>query len=297
MSEREVRVTEDELHALVDGELPEDRREDVEAWLASHPEDAARVAAWCTQNDVIRARYGSVADEPVPERFDLARLVRSGRSWRRLGVAAAVAAFVIGGVAGWFGRGFWEGAPAARVVVADALDAHRLYIAEVRHPIEVRAQEAHLIPWLSRKVGYQLRAPDLVPFGLKLMGGRLLPGPHSPAALLMYEGPSGERFTLYCARAGTPETSFRWREGGPVAAIYWVEGDLGYVLSGPADRTRLNKIAEATYEQLERRPSAPPRRSELPGLSLPNNVAGFTPCADPICPTGQRRDATLAAAR
>ncbi len=34
-------VTEDELHVYVDGELPADRREAVEAWLASHPEDAA----------------------------------------------------------------------------------------------------------------------------------------------------------------------------------------------------------------------------------------------------------------
>ena len=39
-------ISEDELHAYVDGELPADRRGAVEAWLASHAEDAARVAAW-----------------------------------------------------------------------------------------------------------------------------------------------------------------------------------------------------------------------------------------------------------
>ena len=53
-------VTEDELHVYVDGELPADRREAVEAWLASHPEDAARVAAWRAQAEAIRARYGAV---------------------------------------------------------------------------------------------------------------------------------------------------------------------------------------------------------------------------------------------
>jgi anti-sigma factor RsiW len=162
---------------------------------------------------------------------------------------------MVGGLSGWFGRGAWDGTPSARVVAADALEAHRLYIAEVRHPIEVGAKEAHLIPWLSRKVGHQLRAPDLAPFGLKLMGGRLLPGPRGAAAMLMYEGPSGERYTLYCSRAASPETAFRWRDGGQVAAIYWVEGDLGYVLSGPSERERLQKIAESTYEQVERRPN------------------------------------------
>jgi anti-sigma factor RsiW len=268
MSDREVRITEDELHALVDGELPDDRREDVEAWLAGHPEDAQRVAAWRTQADLIRARYIGIADEPIPERFDLDRLVRANHSWRWFGAAAAVAAFLVGGTLGWFGRGVWDGTPAARTVAADALEAHRLYIAEVRHPIEVGAKEAHLIPWLSRRVGHQLRAPDLAPFGLKLMGGRLLPGPRAAAAMLMYEGPSGERYTLYCSRAATPETAFRWRDGGPVAAIYWVEGDLGYVLSGPSERERLQKIAESAYEQLERRPPPGERQSLQKSSSL-----------------------------
>lgn len=269
MSDGELRVTEDELHALVDGELPEDRRADVEAWLAAHPEDAQRVAAWTAQIERIRARYAGVADEVVPERFDIERLVRrTKRPWLQLGVAAAaVGAFVLGGAAGWFGRGAWDGAPGARVVAIDALEAHRLYIAEVRHPIEVGAQEAHLIPWLSRRVGHQLRAPDLAPFGLRLMGGRLLPGPRGAAAMLMYEGPSGDRYTLYCSRAASPETAFRWRDGGSVAAIYWVEGDLGYVLSGPPERERLQKIAEATYDQLDRRP-VPAERPPLQKSSL-----------------------------
>ena len=42
-------ISEDELHAYVDGELPADRRNAVEAWLAAHADDAARVAAWRTR--------------------------------------------------------------------------------------------------------------------------------------------------------------------------------------------------------------------------------------------------------
>ena len=38
-------VSEEELHAYVDNELPADRRTVVEAWLSTHPDDAARVVA------------------------------------------------------------------------------------------------------------------------------------------------------------------------------------------------------------------------------------------------------------
>ena len=49
MMDGDPRVTEEELHAYVDGELAADRQRTVEAWLASHPEDAARVAQWRAQ--------------------------------------------------------------------------------------------------------------------------------------------------------------------------------------------------------------------------------------------------------
>ncbi len=90
------------------------------------------------------------------------------------------------------------------VLKSEALSAHKLYIAEVRHPIEVRAGEQHLVPWLSRRVGTALRAPDLESFSLKLLGGRLLPGPIGPAALFMYESPTGERYTFYCSKSQAP---------------------------------------------------------------------------------------------
>ena len=106
MIDRDPPVTEDELHAYVDGELPADRRDAVEAGWPSHPEDAARVAAWRVQADAIRARYGAIADEPVPARLKLDRLARAGAHWRAIAAAAAAAlAFLVGGVAGWMARG------------------------------------------------------------------------------------------------------------------------------------------------------------------------------------------------
>jgi anti-sigma factor RsiW len=260
MIDRETAVTDDELHAYVDGELPADRIKAVEAWIATHPEDATRVAAWRAQAEMIRVRYGGVARDPVPPRLDFDRLARADRKWTWYAAAAVLVAFVAGGATGWFGRGALQVPPPAPAptVTADALEAHKLYIKEVRHPIEVPAEAQHLVPWLSKRVGSTLRAPDLTAFGLKLMGGRLLPWqPDKPAALFMYESESGERYTLYCAKTAGPETALHYNEAGQIAAVYWGDGDVGFVVSGPADRYKLLKVAQAAYEQLDRRPTRP----------------------------------------
>ena len=255
MVDRERTVSEEELHAYVDGAIAGGECAVIEKWLESHPDDAARVSAWRAQADAIRARYGAAANEPVPARFDLERLTRANRKWPRLAAAVALLAFLAGGTAGWLGRGTWEGSAPSALVTAEVLDAHKLYVVEVRHPVEVPGSEAdHLSQWLSRRVGYAVRPPDLGASGLNLIGGRLLPSPSGPAAaFFMYEASSGERFTVYCRRAKAPESALRYRASGAVGSFFWVGDDVAFVVSGPADRARLQKVAESVYEQVESR--------------------------------------------
>jgi|SRR5579862_1942319 len=260
MIDRDHIVGEDELNAYVDGELPADRRIAVEAWLAAHPEDAAKVAAWRKQAELIRAHYGAVADEKPPQRFNVNRLARRRHGAIAAAIAASVAAFLVGGILGWTVRGV-EATHSSDLTrfTADALDAYRLYVVEVRHPVEVPGdQRPHLDAWLSKRVGSPLRAPELDKIGLKLVGGRLLPGPTGPTAFFMYESPSGERFTLYCGRTSDRDTSLRYTTGPQNAAYYWVDGDVAYVLSGPAERDKLHEIAQTAYDQMDGR--LPPRQ-------------------------------------
>jgi anti-sigma factor RsiW len=260
MIDRSIPVTDDELHAYVDGQLPSDRIAAVEAWLASHPDDMARVATWRAQIEAIRARYGSVADEHVPARFDLDTLASTDRSWRRMAAIAAAVAFLVGGAGGWFAHLSYD-----RVVgalpggydsfTADAMEAYRLYSVEVRHPVEVPASDAqHLVEWLSKRVGYQLSAPNLDAVGLKLVGGRLLPGPTGPAAFFMYENASGERYTLYCGKSTAPDTSLRYSEGNRASAVYWKSDNIAYVISGQSGSQKLRSVANTAYEQIDKRP-------------------------------------------
>jgi len=251
-------VTEDELHAYVDGELPADRKEAVANWLAAHPGEAATVAAWRAQAEAIRARFGAVAQEPVPARLKLEQVMRQSRAGRRslaaFAAAAAVAAFVIGGGVGWFARGASATPSSFSTITADALDAYKLYVVEVRHPVEVPGSErAHMTQWLSKRFGTALQVPDLESIGLKLVGGRLLPGPTGEAAAFyMYENASGERFTIYCAKATAPESALRYKTAEGSAAFYWVDDKVAYVVSGPADREKLEKVTKTVYEQVDK---------------------------------------------
>jgi anti-sigma factor RsiW len=237
MTDHNIPVTEDELHAFVDNELPAERRADVEAWLAAHPDDAERVQSWQAMAEALHARYDFVLDEAVPKHLEIERL----------------AAFIAGGGAGWVAHGAAAKPSAFQNFTGDALDAHRLYVVEVRHPVEVAGSErAHLQQWLSKRVGYEVKAPELDGTGLKLVGGRLLPGPQAPAAFLMYESASGERFTLYTSRAATAPTQMRYASHDVDGALFWSDRGVGYVLSGPTDRDRLGQVARLVYDQTEK---------------------------------------------
>lgn len=258
MSGAERRPHEAELHAFVDEQLPAARRREIEGWLERDPELAARVAAWREQNRAIRELWGAV-DADVPDRLRLA--ARRGARRRRLrALAASFALFVAGLGFGWL-LGHADN-PVRRMVfdtprVAEqGVAAYRVYVSEVRHPVEVPAsEEAHLVAWLSKRLAYPLVVPDLRQAGYRLVGGRLLPDDRGePAAQFMFEDVAGDRITLYVARSHAPRrTAFRYVEENGVAAFYRYDGEIGYALVGPAERDRLLALARLVYDQLEAR--------------------------------------------
>lgn len=255
MTEPHIPVTEDELHAYVDNELPAERRGDVEAWLATHPDDAERVQSWRAMADALHARYDSVLDEAVPKRLELERLEQQPRKWVYGAVAATLAAFVMGGGVGWLARGATAAPSVFQMLTVDAIEAHRLYVVEVRHPVEVPGNErSHLQQWLTKRCGWVVRAPELTGAGLKLVGGRLLPGSTGPASFMMYESASGERFTIYTAKSDAEATQMRFAAEGKESTLFWADDGVIYaVVSTSVDRGRLSQVAQAIYDQMEKK--------------------------------------------
>ena len=253
-------ISEAQLHALADGVLPEDQRAAVDAHLRAHPDDAARVEAWRAQNRQLRALFDPVLDDAVPPALLQAAAPPAANGvWRRhaMQAAAAVVLVLAGGAGGWLLRG--ADAPATSAsplsLARSAAIAHAVYTPEVRHPVEVGAeQEAHLVQWLSKRLGSTLQPPALAPLGYQLIGGRLLPGDgDGPVAQFMYEDGGGKRLTLYVAkeRAGKQETAFRYTQEKDLGVFYWIDGQLGYALSANLPKQELGKIANAVYAQLE----------------------------------------------
>jgi anti-sigma factor RsiW len=250
-------VNEHDLQAYADGKLPEERRAAVAAWLAAHPEDAERIENYRQLAEELRSTYEGVLAEPVPERLE--RALRPQRT-RGFAIVALWVVFgvALGAIAGWQLHGM-QGVTAyasdgASLMARRAAVAHATYSPEVRHPVEVGAdQEAHLVAWLSKRLGTQLRAPKLEGVGYSLVGGRLLPGEQGPVAHFMYQCNRGTRVTLYVRSdmASNRSTAFRYSREGSVGVFYWVDGRSGYALSsGDISKEDLLNVANAAYQQL-----------------------------------------------
>lgn len=250
-------VNEDRIHAYVDGQLDATEREAFEALLQHNEELAARVAAYQKQNEMLRQMFNPVLDEPVPERL---ALPRARKPWFSLSIAASLALVLAGGALGWLVRGAMVPTTAEIALASlpqSARVAHVVYSQEVLHPVEVRAeQEAHLVKWLSKRLGANVRAPNLAGQGFSLVGGRLLPADDGPAAQFMYEDNQGNRMTLYVRqnRGGQTNTAFRYQEQDANRSFYWVDGDLGYALTAAIDKPRLMKAANSVYHALSYEP-------------------------------------------
>jgi anti-sigma factor RsiW len=248
-------IRDEDLIAFRSGVLDDHLRKAMAARIAADPWAQATLAEWDRQDAALSALYGPVAEEPLPEALRARLDAAAGPSVQHHPIrilAAALALLAIGAGAGWFAAGARMSTAPAFSVADGALRAHVTYVTEVAHPVEVAADEAdHLVHWLSKRLGHQIKAPDFAAEGFRLMGGRLLPGDTSPAALFMYEDDAGHRLTLYALPEGGAENSaFQFLSSGKTQGFYWHDAGLSYAVIGDLDRDRLRAIALAAYDQL-----------------------------------------------
>ena len=215
------------------------------------PQDEAELKAL---SQALHQFYDPVLEEPVPQRLHARQ-----RRWRAPAIAAGwmLLGICIGAFAGWqLHASRAIAVPQAEVptFVKRAAMAHATYSPEVRHPVEVGAdQEPHLVAWLSKRLGAQVRAPKLDAVGYSLVGGRLLPGDSGPVAHFMYQTEKGRRITLYVRTeaAENRETAFRYSAEGNVKVFYWIDRKLGYAISSAdVGKDDLLKVANVVYQQL-----------------------------------------------
>lgn len=232
--------TDADLQAFVDLQLDAIDQRRVRAWLASHPADAARVAAWQLEARQLRMALGdegSRAANPALNPAAVRQRLRQ-RRWRSWGQAAMlVLALGIGGLGGWQARdAALDKGPG--LPMTDALQAHRLFAEAGSLPadFEVRS-DGELQAWLDRRFDHASRLPDLREAGFKAVSARLLSTNQGPAAMVLYQDPSGGRVTFYIRPPGPdngllPRGS---RRDGELQAEYWSGPGYNYAVVSRAD--------------------------------------------------------------
>lgn len=278
------RVTDDDLHAYVDGQLDPERRLVVERWLADDPDALRRAEDYRLQAALLHEMFDPVLREPESGPVhDLTQALRgrvagndNAPSWYRrpwVSAAAAMLLLVAGAGGGWFGRDIVRESPSAQeaqkeaqnlqTFAEEATQAHRFYTSDERFQVELGADnQDELNSWLSKRVGRDVFGPDLGKAGFHLIGGRSLPTELGAGAQYMYANDANKRVTLFVGapQAGNP-AKFGFTQNGDVATIYWVEGSLAYALAGRFPKEQLLTIAEAVYSDVKdgRRPAPQPQ--------------------------------------
>lgn len=248
-------ISEDDLHAFVDQALDPARRAEVAEYLKSHPDVAGRVDDYGRQRTSLRAALAPIAEEPVPSRLDLRRLIETRRTSRVGWRAAAAAAVVLlcGGAAGGWMLHDLSRPPAGGIaaLASQATESFEVYASDHVRPVELRADDrTTLVDWASQRLGRAVAAPDLSRSGYRFMGGRLVATPQGPAVLFMYDDDRGTRLVMLSRRMAVDQDApMRPHSRGPVAGFAWAENGIGYSLVGPMPTDALHPIANEIRRQ------------------------------------------------
>ena len=246
------------LMGFADGQLSAEDTAAFAAFLDENPDAAAEVAAFQRQTNGIQTLFAPAAAEPVPQRLRPQRLAAQLHRRRRQGWTWAAAAVVLVGIglgAGWFARPLFETAGAEQGLIADAVNAHTVYVAENRHAVEVSSDDsAHLSSWLSNRLQTHLGMPDLAPEGFELVGGRLLPGAPERggrAAQLMYQDANQQRITVYVTAAlPDRQQTYQFANYEGAEAFYWANARITCTVVGTLPAGEMKSVSQAVYRQL-----------------------------------------------
>jgi anti-sigma factor RsiW len=252
-------ITEEDLHAYVDGRLDPARLAEVADYLEHHPAEAERIAGYAEQRRSLRAAFAGPAEEPIPAQLNLASLIEAHRRprpsyWRT--AAAAVLLLGLGGLGGW---ALPRGTEAPRAGIAslaqEAAESYAVYAPDHIRPIELRAAErSELVNWASARLQRPIAVPDLAASGYRFMGGRLVPTPHGPAVLFLYDDDKGTRLAMLVRPMEIDrDTPLAKQSEGAVNGYAWSDEGLGYSLVGAASAGILQPLADEARRQVRAR--------------------------------------------
>jgi anti-sigma factor RsiW len=245
-------LSDETLHALIDDELAPTERTHAEAAIAVDPYLAQRAALFRADKARLAQVYGSLAAQPLPERW-----IETIESWQRrprpfsieaiAGIAAVLMLLVGGGLV------YREQQlPHEEPIVEEALAA-RSDVTPARQAIAVRspAQAERIAQTLTATLAMHVSAPDLQRMGYRLVGLRVYGNaPGDKGVELLYRHTDNRVFALYLRRPSGPPRFDQYRQGRLRVCI-WQDDVIGAVMTGEMSAAEMQRLASLAYTGLE----------------------------------------------
>jgi len=244
------KISDEDIQAFVDDQLPPGRRAEVIARLGDDPQARRRADDFLRQRRLLRAHAthatGNGSTSALTEQLTVelaARLSERRRPtwWRQAAAAAVIFAVGWGGHIAYSEHNPWR----LPSVVSGATKAHQIFAEDSMRPVELPASAGpQLAAWFSDHLGEPVHIPDLRDIGLRFVGGRLLATDRGPMAQMLYEDNRSRRLTLYLS----PEEDEAVAEVQVVrldgfSAGYWKGDSLVYTVVAETPSDQLLVIA------------------------------------------------------
>jgi|GEM_PF-3035845 len=238
-------VTEADLHGWVDDQLSTERRQTVEQWLSTRPQDAATVRQWREDRDRLRAGFSDATTPALPLHL-LPRARRRPVTQMRLAasvVLALGAGLGVGGFAGWHAHRPPIGVAA---IAQESLAADRIFTQVADLPPQdsaapqdaVSGDAAHIGIWASRILGRAVTPPDLRNAGYRLEGGHMMATLYGPGCVFVYAASSGDALLVFMRPMHSVDVNAHMRalphsrQQGTARGYVWADDGLGVGLVG-----------------------------------------------------------------
>jgi anti-sigma factor RsiW len=250
--------TEQDLHAYLDDQLDTERRQWVEGWLQTHPDQAAELEKWRMDARRLRARYANPGQWPANPALDPAAIRRRQRNNHQRWLATAAMLIMtlgIGLTGGWKMHDSMN--PASTPPMADAVQAYRLFTDNVSFDENTAIDGKNIVDASDTAVSMPaadsqqriaklfqthfsdgIMPPDLSAAGLEMADARLLATEQGPAAMVVYRDQTGRQMMMYIRPPGAGNHMLEpgKRIDGKLMAQYWSKGNYNYaVVSQPDD--------------------------------------------------------------
>jgi len=235
-------ISDEDLHAYIDGALGEERAAVVRQALAGNAEMAQRIAQFQSDKAMFKSVFGPLKEQPLPAEW-LARADRRPRTnWRMASaIAAALLVVALGPVA-------WQHyAPATQTDVVDvALNAREGTPAGDRRIVPDGSPKTGSFDTAFRQaVASNVHIPDLSRMGYQLSGLHL----YDKAAEIVYRGPQDQLFTLYVRRSDGAARFDQFERRGLRVCI-WQDDQISTVMAGNISAAVMQRLATLSYTGL-----------------------------------------------